>query len=90
MAAAAIFLYGCAGVGEDKHQALELFVVSVVNVYMCCWCVRVHVLILFSQFCCSAHSFALLPTANSNLLQLPLFPEFTTHHWLLYLQLMCM
>lgn len=47
MAAAAIFLYGCAGVGEDKHQALEQFVVSVVNVYMYCWCVRVRVFIFY-------------------------------------------
>lgn len=92
MAAAAIFLYGCAGVGEHKHQALEL-VCS-----LCSECVHVllvrksvHLfsvccLFVFSPFCC----FASLPTVSSNLLQLPLFPKVTTHHWLLYLQLMCM
>lgn len=59
MAAAAIFLYGCARVGENKQQVLELFVGSVVNVYTYCCCLLR--LCLYPFFLCSAHSFALLP-----------------------------
>lgn len=85
MAAAAIFLYECAGVGEDKHQALELvcrLCGECVHVLLVCKCVSFYSVFILS--------FALLPTASLNLLQLPLFSaEFTTNHWLLYLQLMC-
>lgn len=73
----------CAGVGEDKHEVLELVCclhgecvhapLVFVSMYVC----------VFLQLCC----FLLFPTASPNLSWLPLSSaEFTAHHRLLYLQ----
>lgn len=75
MPTAAMFLHVCAGVGEDKHELLEL---------VCCLhgeCVHVPLVFVsmyvcvFLQLCC----FLLFPTASPNLSRLPLSSaEFTT------------
>lgn len=57
MAAAAICLYVCAGVGEDKHQALELVCRlrgECVHVLLVCVCVFFSPLVLL--FCITPHS----------------------------------
>lgn len=77
MPTAAMFLHVCAGVGEDKHELLEL---------VCCLhgeCVHVP-LVFVSMYVCvflQLRCFLLFPTASPNLSRLPLSSaEFTTHH----------